>query len=311
MEQEKIDALILAYLKGETTPEQDRALAEYLEESTDHQDYFADLRAVARYLEASRTGEKPLVKASPVRKRPSWIIPAAAAALFLMFGLGASQVWTRTGKVVYDNPGTKTIQVQLPDHSRVWLADGSTLSYNRRTFDRKRDVLLVGQADFDVTKNGKSPFRVETSSIEVTVHGTIFQVRDFPSEDYAEATLAEGAVSLRPLSGEDRFNISVGQRAVYKEKTREMTIEEVPVDQILLRRTGIISIENATIHQIVERIQTDFGVRLSAVSVGGSSDGTFTFSYPEKAPLGDVLGMLEVLTGYRFEAEPTSNIINK
>ena len=230
MEQEKIDALILAYLKGETTPEQDRALAEYLEESTDHQDYFADLRAVARYLEASRTGEKPQVKAPPVHKRPRWIIPAAAAALFLMFGLGASQVWTRTGKVVYDNPGTKTIQVQLPDHSRVWLADGSTLSYNRRTFDRKRDVLLVGQADFDVTKNGKSPFRVETSSIEVMVHGTIFQVRDFTSEDYAEATLAEGAVSLRPLYG--LISLSQGADAETKRKAEKCAalFPEIPLD---------------------------------------------------------------------------------
>ena len=313
MDQEKIDSLILSYLKGETTEEQDRTLSEYLEESAEHLDHFVDLRAISRFLETSRSEEPAPARKAAIRRRTllRFAIPSVAAVLLLLLGFGFFQIRDRMDRVVYDNSGAKALQVQLPDRSRVWLSEGSILSYGRRSFRRKRDVRLTGQAEFDVSKNAKSPFRVLTPNLEVTVHGTVFQVRDFPSEAYSATTLAEGAVSLRLPSGHGQVNLSVGQKAVYRSKTRELTIEKVPVDKILFRRNGLISIENATIHQIVGQIQSDFGVRLSMISAGTGEELRYTFSYPENASIEAVLDMLEVLTGYRFKAELTSNKINK
>lgn len=306
MDQDRIDAIIVAYLKGTTTEAEDKILSDYLSESSEHQEYFASLRAVARYIETFPRESKSASSSPRKRRRLVFSRWGWVAVIFLLLSsVALYQYRYHTGRVVYKNEESKPLTISLPDRSRVSLAEGSSLSYNKRTFDRIRKVSLSGQAEFDVTKNSMSPFRVFTSSIEVTVFGTVFKVRDFPSEGHAEAILAEGSIALRPLSGHEYFELSVGQRAVYREKEHLLAIQEVSVDDILLRRHGINSIEDATIHQIIERIQSDFGVSLYAVSVGTSPDTRFTFSYPEKAPLEEILDMLEILTGYRFEPQST------
>lgn len=70
----------------------------------------------------------------------------------------------------------QTDSVILADGTTVWLNRNSTLYYPEN-FDRKtRQVKLNGEAFFDVARNPKQPFIIETSYSEVTVLGTSFNV---------------------------------------------------------------------------------------------------------------------------------------
>jgi ferric-dicitrate binding protein FerR (iron transport regulator) len=309
MENNQRDLLILRYVKGKSTIKQDKALLEWTKESPENLKYFSDIKAIAHYLETnSRTFsnvEAPL-PLKQICKRPrariwrSFVYAAAAIAALLVIGL---TVQNKKNTVNYTNNTIKRVQINLPDLTRVWLSEGSSIRYNKKTFSNKRDVKLVGEADFDVVKSGPHTFRVFTPSLEISVLGTIFNVKDFPDEDTAEATLAQGSISLMTPSGNESKRISPGQRLIYDVNTKTVRIENADVDELLYRRYGIITIEKASIHTIVDRIQTDFGVHLKADQLNSRGEDTFTFSYMEDATLDDVLFLLKSISGYHFQVE--------
>ena len=117
----------------------------------------------------------------------------------------------------------------------------------------------------------------------------------------AETALAEGRVLLHDTGGQELVGLRPGQKAVYHSDTRKVDISDVPASEMLMRRDGVVFMENVTIEQIRERLEKDFGVSLR---ICGESDGRlFTLSYVRTARLDDVLDMVEVISGYLLETE--------
>jgi len=91
--------------------------------------------------------------------------------------------------------GSKAITF-LPDGSKVWLNAGSKIIYSIGGNKKEREVMLTGEAYFDVAKDQKKPFIVEAEGLVVKVHGTQFNVKAYPEEKAVETTLVEGSVSV-------------------------------------------------------------------------------------------------------------------
>lgn len=93
--------------------------------------------------------------------------------------------------------GGKVKKILLPDGSVVWLNAGSTLQYDSTDYGKKaRDVLLSGEAFFDVKHDVFRPFVVRTAHIHIAVLGTAFNVKDRPGNDIIEASLIRGRIAL-------------------------------------------------------------------------------------------------------------------
>lgn len=88
----------------------------------------------------------------------------------------------------------------LPDGSRITLAPQSRISY-ARLFDTAstRDVYLLGEAFFEVTKNPRRPFRVFANEIVTKVLGTSFTIRSFEKDTAISVTVRTGKVSVYAL----------------------------------------------------------------------------------------------------------------
>ena len=95
--------------------------------------------------------------------------------------------------------GSKTSKV-LPDGTKVWLNSGSKLSYSGTFKGPKREVYLEGEAYFDVTKDAAHPFIVHTSSIDIRVLGTAFNVKAYNTDPTIEATLIHGLIEVTKLN---------------------------------------------------------------------------------------------------------------
>lgn len=91
--------------------------------------------------------------------------------------------------------GSRT-KIQLPDGSDVWLNAGSQLKYNKDFEKGSREVYLSGEAFFDVVKNPKKPFVIHTSSMDVKVLGTQFNVKAYEDDLTTETSLIKGSVSV-------------------------------------------------------------------------------------------------------------------
>ncbi len=311
MDINSIDRIILSYIKGTSTIEEDKILSEFISENPENLRYFAEIKAIAHYIsENSNSGSDSAYERNTVCrtiKKKHMARAICAAASVLLVCLASFFIIEKRNTVSISNQSNKIELVSLPDNTKVWLSENSSLSYNKRKFEDERHLKLDGEAEFDVTKKNGATFKVITNSIEVIVSGTVFNVRDYSYEELAEVTLAEGAVSMKRKGSDDLFRINVGQKVSYNASSNEIKTENVSVNALLNRTNGIISIENATIHQIIERIEHEFGTSLAVVSVGEINEKKFTLNYTENASLEDVIGMLETISGYRVEQKTRNN----
>lgn len=85
----------------------------------------------------------------------------------------------------------------LEDGTQVWLNSGSTLKCEP-AFDRKdRQVILTGEAYFDVKQDAGKPFIVQAGPfMRVKVLGTTFDVIAYPKDPYVKASLISGEIAV-------------------------------------------------------------------------------------------------------------------
>jgi transmembrane sensor len=141
-----------------------------------------------------------------LRRRRGFAYAAAAAALlFLAFGtqrLLSGKVATPAAshpariEEVLARAGARTTLV-LPDGTRVWLNSNSKLRYGSGFNSSDREVVLEGEAFFDVVKNAAHPFIVHATSLDIEVLGTSFEVKSYPQDATVETTLFKGAIEVR------------------------------------------------------------------------------------------------------------------
>ena len=153
--------------------------------------------------------DQPLIK-----KIPSGIWWAAAACLL---GIGFSWfVWihpfdektdhslTSSLNTVTTKPASKVKQ-QLPDGTQVWLNGNSQLTYSTADFGKtKREVVLTGEAFFDVVRNEKVPFIIHAINVNITVKGTAFNVKAYPRQKNVETSLIRGLIEITTKQDPER-----------------------------------------------------------------------------------------------------------
>jgi len=112
-----------------------------------------------------------------------------------------------------ETPKGGQYQVRLADGTEVWLNSASTLRYPVNfTGFKERRVVLSGEAYFEVTKDGKHPFRVKSNQQEVEVLGTHFNINTYADEPGIKTTLLKGSVKVTHANMAKRI-LKPGQQA--------------------------------------------------------------------------------------------------
>ena len=168
------------------------------------------------------------------------------------------KMWVNNqAEVVYNEikcPLGARSQAELPDGTKVFLNNGSTLRYPAKFTGDTREVELFGEAFFDVEHNRQRPFIINTTGLDVKVLGTRLNVYSYPEENYQEITLESGSVEL--IDQEDNREITVakmqpGEHVVYRfgDKESDAVPEIIDRDQIITeekeKMESIVSEQNA------------------------------------------------------------------
>lgn len=134
---------------------------------------------------------------------------AAVLALFVLglgllfgvgtrFGLFGQEVATATDGWTRRTNTTQQVQAfTLPDGSHIALNPGSSLRYASAFAGPRREVYLVGEAFFKVSKNPRRPFLVFTKQVVTTVLGTSFRVKAYSGSKEASVAVREGKVAVQ------------------------------------------------------------------------------------------------------------------
>lgn len=128
-----------------------------------------------------------------------WLKYAAAVAALVVCSF-ALWTWTSSSRVpmftTVEAPAGARTAVRLPDSSRVWLNAGSRITFNQDFGDDNRDVMLEGEAFFDVEESDVR-FQVHTHACDIAVLGTAFNVRAYREDGAITTSLIRGSLQIR------------------------------------------------------------------------------------------------------------------
>nr|WP_262903047.1 FecR family protein [Sphingobacterium sp. GVS05A] len=117
-----------------------------------------------------------------------------------------------SGNHILSTTKGETYRIKLPDGTQVWLNAASALKYPMQFAHKgKREVELVGEAYFEVAKDPKHPFIVNTSGQQIKVLGTHFNVNSYADEPALRTTLLEGSVEVS--SSNRKLKLLPGQQS--------------------------------------------------------------------------------------------------
>lgn len=125
----------------------------------------------------------------------------ATTSMFVFFG---NRDNGQTAMNTITVPAGQRVNIDLPDGTNVWLNAGTSMKYPAAFLSGKtREVILDGEAYFDVARNEKVPFVVHTYVMDVEVLGTKFNVEAYSGKKIFETSLMQGSVKVfRPQEKE-------------------------------------------------------------------------------------------------------------
>ena len=127
----------------------------------------------------SRMNIKPASRRIPVRSYFLRIAAILALALGLAYFLVKLIDYTTTEETVYTElvASVNPKELVLPDGSHIYLNKSSKIIHNNYFGKTNRDIILEGEAFFEVSHNENLPFKIYSRNSTVEVLGTRFNVK--------------------------------------------------------------------------------------------------------------------------------------
>jgi transmembrane sensor len=156
------------------------------------------------------TAEKKEEKAVSRNLMPMLI--RIAASVLIVIGLGWAGYRASVPKqiLVTSSSTEKNIAISLPDRSVVRLNRNSTLSYPARFRGKTRNVVLKGEAYFNITRDESKPFIINAGGADIKVLGTSFNVITDNGNNQVEVFVTSGSVLLTSRNGEQKITLKPG-----------------------------------------------------------------------------------------------------
>ena len=152
--------------------------------------------------------------------------------------------------------------VHLPDGSTALLNEGTQLSYASSFGDRTREVMLAGEAYFDVRHDTSKPFKVVTGKITTTVLGTAFNVRAYPGQGEIKVTVTRGRVQVK--DDQRTFGeVTRDQQIAVNTVTREFVQTNLNAETAVAWQNRYLILDNVSLEEAVTSIGERYKVKIT------------------------------------------------
>ncbi len=197
--------------------------------------------------------EPQLEESTPMKEgkvvRMAWFKYAAAAMVMVLVG---SSLFLKYYSVAFTTSLGEQKIASLPDGSKVYLNQGTTLSYAPYWWFMDREVHLEGEAFFEVEKGAK--FSVESQNGMTQVLGTSFNIyaKDTDYEVYCKT----GKVSVRSQDI---------QQIIYPGELVTLThgnlqVQEAPENQVISWRLHRFIFNTTPLNKVIQDIERQYFV---------------------------------------------------
>ena len=218
-------------------------------------------------------------------------VAAVAAFGFVLFNVfDTNPVLTQTYACV-----TGKSSVILPDGSNVVLHKGASLSYDNSFSETNRAVTLDGEAYFDVAKDAENTFTVHVDDIDITVHGTTFNVQE--DGESVVVSLVEGAVDVATGSG-TTCSLEPGHSAVFEKRTGHLLERKDDVDFASCWAKDRMTFTQASLGEVCRYLSKWYSVEI-VIPESLKASCSYTFTIREE-PIDQILDIMSRINPMKY-----------
>ena len=157
-------------------------------------------------------------------------------------------------------PYGKRSTLVLSDGSKVFLNSGSSLVYPAEFSSQKREVYLEGEAYFEVAKEEKRKFIVQTSYKAIEVLGTKFNVSVDKQLNKFETVLVTGKIGLDSNSG--KIELFPNQYYGYEADTKIDELKTVDVKDYTSWIDGKLRFSREPLAHVLRKLEKCYNIEI-------------------------------------------------
>lgn len=195
--------------------------------------------------------------------------------------------------------------IVLADGTKVRLNSESTLVFPEKFTGNEREVELIGEAFFEVTKNPNKPFRVKTKRLTTEVLGTSFNVSAIDERE-ASVTVATGKVKVKAVQHKDNLSdngvvLLPNQQVILDPYSSYLKKTNVQLDKIISWKDDIILFDHISFEEAAGILERWYNVTITFDKPDLKKCTILRSSYKNET-LENVLKSLKFIQGidYRF-----------
>ena len=155
-----------------------------------------------------------------------------------------------------------TTFVSLPDGSVIYLNRNSTASWPKAFSSEKREVILDGEAFFEVTPDRNRPFLVKAGKARVVVVGTSFSVNENSGKNNVRIFVETGKVKLYHRNEKSK-SILIEPGYIGQMKRNTSAIQKNTDKNIIAWKTGIIIFDNTRLSEVLRVLENVYGKEIT------------------------------------------------
>lgn len=242
-----------------------------------------------------------------------WIV---AAGVLLVFGLGilmqyilsqhSKQQFSYKADTLIEVPLGQMSAVVLPDGTKVQLNSGTKLVYSPGFNSGERTVNLEGEAFFDVTKDTKHPFIIQTETLDFKVYGTTFNIQAYPDEKEINATLVEGSLGIMGKNGCELVRLVPGEHATYRDENKKMVVGRVTLDLYTSWKDGLVTFKNEKLKDIAQTLERWYNVEI-IIKDAALGEEIYMGSILKNKPIDQILEVFALTSSLKYRIVPRAD----
>ena len=249
-------------------------------------------------------------KTQALRYAAVFLVLIASIAGVRHFALENSSISaTDTKPLAYKKASTEAGQkrtFRLPDGTQVILNSNSSLEYPEAFSDTARNVVLHGEAYFEVARDVHAPFTVRSGNLVTLALGTSFNIRCNDNEMDRYVSLTSGKVLVYDsLTETSQFGVLLkpGEELAYHSKDHTYDTKPFDYHEKIAWKDGVLYFGEDDLEGIVKKIEQWYGVTVHLENRPGTQ-WVFTGEFKDQS-------LKNVLRGMAYSKDFKFSIVGK
>lgn len=323
-ENDHIEDLMIRLFKNDLDSTGRKELEEWISLSSKNKKHFYDEQEIwfsaedhhllSKYdkYKAFEVFRKRIAGASPVKRHQGvrrWMKYAAGLVIvgvlvFTAFFYGRNKAESQFADIVIEAPRGGLSRINLPDGTKVWLNSNSRISYSQGFGITDRKLRLVGEGYFEVKKNSKLPFSIQSGNFLIHDLGTRFNVRNYSSDAEAEITLTEGKVSFQDSRNiKTVYYLQPNQKAVIAKASGLVKFENCNASMNSQWTNGQLIFNGQSMQYLIQTLERSYDVKINVANQKIMKCHFYGDFIRQEQSLNDVLNALSSTGKFRYRIQ--------